>query len=119
MAAMCEASAAHLGLARLLESGKEQQHHLEQALESSQAALEIYQSCGFVRPVECLSEEILYRHSLVLTAVGRNEEAAHFLRLAHNEVQRKYDLIPPDSHYRQTFLDNIRLHREIRAAVGA
>ena len=31
-------------------------------------------------------------------------------------MMRKYDLIPADSHFRRTFLDNIALHREILLA---
>jgi hypothetical protein len=29
---------------------------------------------------------------------------------------RKHDLIPPDSPFRRTYLENIPLHRDIRAA---
>jgi len=28
---------------------------------------------------------------------------------------RKYDLIPPESNFRKTYLENITLHREIRS----
>jgi hypothetical protein len=123
MVAACESAAAHLALAECLtdETGRPtdagRQHHLHQALQSSQAALDLYQSFGFVQPIECVSEEILYRHSLALAANGRQAEAADYLRGAYDEMMRKRGLIPPDSHYRRTYLENIPLHREIRASV--
>ena len=123
MAAACEASEAHLRLAAQFSRRKklsaERQSHLNQALESSQAALKIYQQFGFVQVVECTSEEILYRHSRALAANDRAEEAGEFLERAYEEMMRKYDLIPDDSPFRKTFLENIELHRDIRVAYGA
>jgi len=119
MAAACEAAAAHLGLAEYAVAEVQRQSHLHQALESSYAALDIYESFGFVRPIECVSEEILYRHSLALVANGREAEAAEYLQHAHDEMMRKHDLIPADSHFRQTYVENIPLHRSIRAAYAA
>jgi tetratricopeptide (TPR) repeat protein len=113
MAAKCEAAAAHLRLAELLADEMERQRHLLKALECSQEALDIYESFGFVRPVECVSEEILFRHSLALAANGREAEADEYLRRAYDEMMRKHDLIPEESHYRHTFLENMPLHREI------
>jgi class 3 adenylate cyclase len=117
MVAACEAAAAHLGLARILSTEDMVRHHLHLALESSQLALDIYRSFGFVRPIECVSEEILYRRSLALRANGREGEANEYLQQAFDEMMRKYDLIPPDSHFRRTFMENIPLHRDIRAAM--
>lgn len=123
MAAACEATSAHLGLAELLrrrgaEAG-ETQHHLQQALAASQSAVEIYRQFGFVQVVECTSEEILFRRSLALDATGYDEEAAECLQQAYAEMHRKHALIPEDSRFRTTYLENIRLHREIQAAYQA
>lgn len=116
MAAACEAAAAHLGLAGLAVDEAEHQLHARQALESSQAALDVYQESGFVRPIECTSEEILYRHSRALAANDRQVEAAEYLRRAYDEMMRKHALIPPDTPFYRTYLENIPLHRMIRAA---
>ena len=43
-------------------------------------------------------------------------EAHDFLSRAYAEMMRKHDLIPPDSPFRRTFLENIVLHRQIRVA---
>jgi len=118
MVAKCEAAAAHLGLSELLSDEMERQRHRENALECSQTALDIYESFGFVRPIECVSEEILYRHSLCLQANGRDVAAAEYLQRAFDQMMRKRDLIPEGSRFRHTFLENIPLHREIRAAVA-
>ncbi len=119
MVAACEASAAHLGLAQTVSDPVQRQSHLQAALEASQEALEIYRSFGFVRPIECVSEEIFYRHSLALAANGRQEEAVEYLQLACDEMMRKWALIPPESHFRRTYLENIPLHSCIRAAYAA
>jgi len=119
MAAACESAAAHLALAEFPADQVECQTHLCQALESSQAALDLYQSFGYVQIVECVSEEILYRHSLALAANGRQAEAGEFLQRAHDEMMRKHDLIPADSPFRRTYLEEIPLHRDIRAALAA
>jgi hypothetical protein len=123
MAAACEASAAHLKLAQYFTGRKrrstERQMHLKQALESSQSALQSYQQFGFVQVIECTSEEILYRHSLALAANDRAEEAVEFLERAYHEMMRKFELIPVDSPFRKTNLENIELHREIQTAYAA
>jgi predicted ATPase/class 3 adenylate cyclase len=119
MAAACEAAAAHMGLIRMLGGEDERRHHLHLAMESSQLALDIYRSFGYVRPIECTSEEILYRHSLALRANGHDVEANAYLQQAFDEMMRKHDLIPSGSHFRRTYLENIPLHREIRSAVSS
>lgn len=116
MAAACESAAAHLGLAECAADETERQAHLDQSLESSQVALDIYQHFGFVQIIECASEKILYRHSLALAANGHAAEAAEYLQRAYDEMTRKHDLIPPDSPFRRTYLKSIPLHRAIRAA---
>jgi class 3 adenylate cyclase len=123
MAATCEASAAHLKLAQQLAGRKRmktaRQAHLEQALESSQSALTIYEQFGFVQIVECTSQEIFYRHSQALAANDHPAEAAEFVTRAYVEMMRKHDFIPAESPYRKTFLENIQLHREIQTAYAA
>jgi tetratricopeptide (TPR) repeat protein len=116
MVAECEAAAAHLGLAQAVADEADRQVHLRQALESSRAALEIYEACGYVRPIECVSEEIFYRHSLALAAKGQEAEADEYLRRAYDEMMRKHDLIPPETPFRRFYLEDIPLHRDIRAA---
>jgi hypothetical protein len=119
MAAACESAAIHLRLAKTLVDDAERTKHSSQALEMSEMALGFFESSGFVRPIECVSEEILYRHSLALAENRREAEAAEFLRRAHAAMMEKYELIPEDSHFRKTYLENIPLHREIRAAFSA
>ncbi|MEE9617752.1 MAG: adenylate/guanylate cyclase domain-containing protein [Anaerolineae bacterium] len=119
MAAACESATAHLGLAECAAGETERQAHLDQALESSQVALDIYQHFGFVQIIECASEKILYRHSLTLAANGHEAEAAAYLQRAYDEMKRKHDLIPPDSPFRRTYLENIPLHQNIQAAYAA
>ena len=116
MAAACEATAAHLRLAELLTSAEEQQYHRQQALETSQTALQLYEQFGFVQIIECVSEEIFFRRSLALQANGHSEQAADFLRRAHAELMRKFALIPTGSPFRKTFIEDIHLHRQIREA---
>ncbi len=119
MAAACEASAAHISLARLAGSEAERLEHQQEALETSQMALETYNTFGYVNIIECSSEEIFIRHSRALSANNQPAEAAEFLEKAHTEMMRKYELIPAGSAYRRTFLENIACHREIRAAHAA
>ena len=127
MAAACEASAAHLKLAQRLAGRKRtktaHQTHLAQALKSSHSALTIYEQFGFVQIVECTSQEIFYRHSQALAANDHPAEAAEFVTRAFVEMMRKHDLIPAESPYRKTYLENIQLHqrdsnRLCRAAYG-
>ena len=113
--ALCEATVAHLGLASLASEESERQIHLQQALESSRAAVDLYQHFGFVQIIECASEEVLFRHSLALAANGYMDESKQYLQRAYDEMMRKYELIPSNSHYRKTFLENIKIHREIRS----
>jgi class 3 adenylate cyclase len=119
MVAACEAAASHLLLAKTGAEEAERAEHARQALEESQSALEIYERSGYVRPIECVSEEIFYRHSLALAANGHDTEAAAFLERAHGEIMAKYHLIPEDSEFRRTYLENIPLHRDIERTVSA
>jgi tetratricopeptide (TPR) repeat protein len=123
MAALCEASETHLKLAKSFtgreEMDSERQSHLGRALEASQAAVRIFEQFGFVQLVECVSEEILYRHSRALAANDRAQEATEFLERAFDEMMRKHELIPRNSPFRKTYLENIALHREIPVAYAA
>lgn len=116
MAAACETSAARLGLATVAATAAERDEHVREALVASQAALEIYEGFGFTQVIECVAEEIFYRHGLALAANGRIGEAREMLERAYLETMRKHDLIPAASPFRRTFLENIALHRQIIAA---
>ncbi len=117
MAALCKAAAAHLKLAATVTPSSAE--HLSQALQASQKALELYQTFGFVQITECVSEEILFRHSQALAANEQADEATKYLRRAYDEMARKHALIPTDSYFRRAYLENILLHQEIRAAYAA
>jgi len=119
MAAACESTAVHLGLANQLADPSEIQEHLHLALESSRAALDVYSQMGFVQIIECTSEEVLYRYSLARKANKDRPRAKEYLRRAYEEMMHKHSLIPTNSPFRQTYLDNIALHREIRTAYNA
>ena len=116
MAAACHAAEAHLGLARLLTNEQERQEHQNKALESSQIAVETYETFGYVNIVECACEEVYLRHSQALAANGQQAKASEYLDNAYNEMMRKYEMIPVESPFRRTYLENIAYHREIRAA---
>ena len=113
MAGCCEACTAHLGLVDNDTDFSRRDEHRSKALDGSTRAVQIYERYGFVQIIECASEEILFRHGQALAANGRNEEAGNFFHQAYDEMMRKYDLIPADSHFRRTYLDNIALHRAI------
>ena len=117
MAACTKVTVAYLGLAHTVPD--REQEYLALALEAAERAHEIYQAFGFAQIIECVSEEVLFRYSQALAANQRQEQAQRFLRRAYDEVMRKHALIPPDSHFRRTYLEQIPLHREIRAAYAA
>jgi class 3 adenylate cyclase/predicted ATPase len=117
MAAACEACVAHLALAQHSTDEVQRQEHLQRALAYSEMAVDIYRQFGFVQIIECVSEEILFRHSEALAANGRGQEADPFLQQAFGEMMRKHQLIPAGSPFCATYLENIELHREIAAAV--
>ena len=119
MAAACQASTAHLALAEMTEAEEVRQSHFKSALEASAAALEIYESFGFVQIIECLSEEVYFRHALALSVNGNLEAAGEFLQKAYDEMMRKYALIPEEHHYRKTYIESIPLHRQISTAQQA
>lgn len=115
MVAACESTEAHLQLADLAVSDEDKQSHLDQALLTSEKALDIYKEFGFTQVIECTYEEILFRYSIALRISRKEAEADNYLELAYHEMMRKHDLIPPESNFRKTYLENITLHREIRS----
>jgi predicted ATPase/class 3 adenylate cyclase len=116
MAARCKAVTAHLGLAGVAQDPAQEASQLEAALKAAERAYEILQHFGFAQVVEVTSEEVLFRYSQALAANQQQEVAVRFLRRAYDEMMRKYALIPAESHFRRTYLEQIPLHREIRAA---
>jgi len=115
IAVACHSAALHLGLAALT-TGDERAEHRAAALQASQSALTTYERLGFVQVVECVSEEILFRHSGALRINGHTAQADAYLRQAYAEMMRKHALIPEKSGFRRTYLEQIALHREIREA---
>jgi len=116
MAASCQAVHAHLNLSRVTADPLAQQNHLALALQSSQNALNIFESFGFVQTIECTSEEVYFCHYLALAANDFQEKARNYLFLAYKEMMRKYEMIPWESEFRRTYLENIPLHRQILAS---
>jgi len=116
MAASCQAVLAHLKLSQLGTDQSIRKNHQALALQSSQNALNIFKAFGFAQTILCTSEEVSYCHYLALAANDAQEEAGEYLALAYREMMRKYELIPWDSEFRRTYLENIPLHREILAS---
>jgi predicted ATPase/class 3 adenylate cyclase len=116
MGAMCKSVTAHLGLAQMASDSTAKSNFLQQAIDAAERAYEIYQFFGFSQIVECPSEEVLFRYSQALAANDQTDLAIRYLRRAYDELTRKHALIPVDSSFRRTYLEQIPLHREIRAA---
>lgn len=116
IAAACEATGAHLALARLATSEGERQAHNREALASAAAALEVYEDFGYINVIECALEEVYLRTSQAYAATADPESAGLYLEKAYEEMMRKYEMIPVSSPFRRTYLENIAHHREIRAA---
>jgi class 3 adenylate cyclase/predicted ATPase len=115
MAACCEASAAYYSLAELAVDDSAHAEYLRMSLEESSRAVATFGEYGFVQVIECATEEVFYRHSRALAKNGHEEESSLYLKKAYDEMMRKYDLIPSDSHFRRSFLENIKIHRQIQA----
>ena len=119
MAAACKATDARLQLAQVAATDEARRRHVQAALENSALALKFYESFGFVQVPECTSEEILFRRYGALLAAGQPEEAEHYLDLAYDEMMRKHALIPSDTPFYLTYLENIPLHRQILTTYAA
>jgi hypothetical protein len=116
IAAACQTSAAYLGLSSLQSTETSRKEYAQSALEAAQLALDTYSTFGYIQIIECTSEEVYYRHSRALAANARLDEASQSLQLAYQQMMDKHALIPEDSPFRRTYLENIPLHRDIRAA---
>lgn len=119
MTAAIKAASVHLKLAKLLDQPEveaERQDHLRHSLEAAHNALEVFNQFGFCQVVECTSEEIFFWYNQALAANSRSEEAQDYLKRAFDEMMRKRDLIPKESPFRKTYMENIQLHRDIWAA---
>jgi len=124
MAAASHASSVHRKIAVTLgsmrdltdETMEKRKGHLQQSLTKSELAVSIYDKFGYTNAAEITGEWIVYRMGQALIANGRRAEALPFIRRAYEEMMRKHDLIPEDSPYRQTFLENITHHRQILSA---
>lgn len=116
MAAATIASASQLALSKIVTDDSKRQSQRQLALELSQTALKIFETFGYAQVIECVSEEVLFRHSQALAFNEQQEEATNYLVRAYDEMMRKYNLIPEKSPYRQSFLKKIPLHRQIEAA---
>lgn len=115
MVARVKLAQTYLKLAALEIDVQRRQQYVAAALAASQAALETYEIFGFVRPIESTEQELLYTHHLALKASGI--AGAHdFLVRAHQEMMRKHALIPEHTPYYRMYLENLSLHRELRAA---
>ena len=119
MAAQCLATVAHLGLSQTLTDDPARAGHVKAALRAAERAHDIHQLFGFAQIIECVSEEVFLRYSQALAANQQYDLAGRFLRRAYDEMMRKHTLIPADSHFRRTYLEQIPLHREIRAAYAS
>ena len=115
--AFCSACIAHLGLAALSKDEAIREEHFRQALDCSQKALDTYNQFGFVQIIESGTEEIFFLHSQALAANRRKVEAREMVERSYGEMLRKYEMIPPASPYRKTFMET-RLHQEITRAAA-
>jgi class 3 adenylate cyclase len=116
MAAACEAAISYLGLAQFSANEHELVELLQSALDASRTAVEIYNTFGYVKIVECSTEKIYFVHSQALAANHRQAESHEFLEKAYTEMMRVYDFIPRENYYRKTFMENIDIHRKIQSA---
>ena len=115
MAAACKAAQAQLRIAQIMKESNDisgYDHYRQKAIASSGLALETFNNFGFTQIIECVSEEILYYHGLALRANEKHEEGEEYIKQSHNELMRKFSVIPEGSPYRKTFMD-IQLHQKI------
>jgi predicted ATPase/class 3 adenylate cyclase len=115
MAAANKAAQAQLRIARMmLDRGDDggYTHYRAKAIDSSGLALDTFNDFGFTQVIETVSEEILYYHGLALRENQKNEEANEYMHKAHDELIRKFKMIPEGSAYRKTFMQ-MQLHQKI------
>lgn len=111
MAATCKQAQCQMKLAdqEPNEAGK----YLQAALTLAENSFHVYLDFGFIQVVECPSEEVIYTYGLSLERNGQEDNARNILQKSYDEMMRKYALIPEESEYRETFLVNIPLHKQI------
>lgn len=108
---------AKLYLAMLPFSPEEEQVQLRwRAIEESWEAVRLFEAFGFTQMIECVGEEIYFVHAKVLRENGYAEDADAFLRKAHAVMMAKWEKIPAESGFRETFL-GLPLHVGIMQAV--
>jgi tetratricopeptide (TPR) repeat protein len=89
-------------------------NHLDQAFESSYNATQLPQK----DPEACHLDEYCYTHVRVLQALGRLDEVEPHLRKAFDRVMQVAEKTQ-DEELRQTWLENVAIHREIMAEAKA
>lgn len=115
MAAACKAAQAQLRIAKILKDSHDEggyEHYKKKAIDSSGLALDTFNDFGFTQIIEAVSEEILFYHGLALRENGQLEEAENYLKKSHDEVMRKFEMIPEGSAYRKTYM-SMELHQLI------
>jgi len=115
MAAACKAAQAKLRIAKMLKDTHDiggYDYYKKNAIDSSGLALDTYHEFGFTQIIEAVSEEILYYHGMALRENDQLDEADIYLKKAHEEMMRKFTMIPEGSHYRKTFMTT-PLHQKI------
>ena len=115
MAAACKAAQAQLRIGKILQESHDMggyDHYRKKAIDFTGMALDTYNDFGFTQIIEAVSEEILFYHGVALRENGLLEEAETYLKKAHEELIRKFSMIPEGSHYRKTFM-NMELHQKI------
>lgn len=115
MAAACKAAQAQLRIAKIMHESHDvggYEYYKKKAIDSSGMALDTFNDFGFTQIVEAVSEEILFYHGLALRENGQLEEAEKYLKKSHDEVMRKFAMIPEGSPYRKTYM-SMELHRHI------
>jgi len=107
MAAACKAAQAHLQIARIMHESNDMggyDHYRHRTIESSGLALDTYNDFGFTQVIEAVSEEVLYYHGLALRENEKPDEGEDYVKKAHDEVMRKFKMIPEGSPYRKTYM---------------
>jgi predicted ATPase len=92
-----------------------QQGLIESALDYSTQAINYLQRVGIMPALR--TEEVLFDHYQTLQAVGREQEAIHYLKQADDIVLHKSETIQDIGH-RRAFLERVPISRNIRAAVA-
>ena len=88
--------------------------HLDLAFENSSKAVQLPE-----KEIEaCHLDDYCYTHARVLIALGRHDEVEPYLRKAFDRVIQVANNIE-DEHLRQSWLENVVIHREILAEASS